>query len=150
MIFSTRRNSQWLLSLTAAAFLLSGCSSNPDSFPQIANPPPFDFADGEQLRSSMHQLAFELQLLDNAVANEIDDVPNLRQEVIDRINNIERIAEYARDSDLSTRHPFLQDDMNRFLSNVRRAKADASRNNPRYYMAGRISGGCMSCHRANQ
>ena len=50
-----------------AALTLFGCSANSDSFPQIANPPPFDYIDGEELRSNMHQLAFELQQLDMAL-----------------------------------------------------------------------------------
>ena len=43
---------------------VSACSSGSGGFPQIANPPPFDFVDGAQLRSRMHQLAFEVQRLD--------------------------------------------------------------------------------------
>jgi hypothetical protein len=95
----------------------------------------------------MHQLAYELQKLDMALADEYDLSPNLQQKVINNLRNIERIAEYLQTGDFSTRHPFLQDDMERFLINVRRAKIDASGDSPRYYMTGRISGGCVSCHR---
>ncbi|MDG2338138.1 MAG: hypothetical protein P8N94_09145 [Gammaproteobacteria bacterium] len=42
------------------------------------------------------------------------------------------------------------DDMDRFLSDVRRAKMDAERNVPRYYMAGRISRGCINSHSQNR
>lgn len=133
-----------------AVFSLAGCSTNSDSFPQIANPPPFDYADGEQLRSNMHQLAFELQQLDMALLDAYVDRPSFQRQIVDSIQNIERIGGYIQETDLAVRHPFLQDDMDRFLSDVRRAKMDAERSVPRYYMAGRISGGCITCHSVNR
>ncbi|MDG2338137.1 MAG: hypothetical protein P8N94_09140 [Gammaproteobacteria bacterium] len=42
---------------------------------EIANPPPFDYIDGEELRSNMHQLAFELQQLDMALLDAYVDRP---------------------------------------------------------------------------
>lgn len=134
----------------AAIFALAGCGSNSDSFPQIANPPPFDYIDGENLRSNMHQLAFELQQLDMALLDAYIDRPSFQRQIVDSIENIERIGGYIQETDLAVRHPFLQDDMDRFLSDVRRAREDAERNVPRYYMAGRISGGCINCHSENR
>tara|TARA_B110000858_G_scaffold193601_1_gene246471 strand:+ start:21887 stop:22339 length:453 start_codon:yes stop_codon:yes gene_type:complete len=131
-------------------FTLAGCSTNPDSFPRIANPPPFDYVDGEQLRSNMHQLAFELQQLDMALLDAYVDRPSFQRQIVDSIQNIERIGGHIRETDLAIRHPFLQDDMDRFLSDVHRARRDAERSVPRYYMAGRISGGCINCHRVNR
>ena len=133
-----------------AVFSLAGCNTNSDSFPQIANPPPFDYIDGEELRSGMHQLAFELQQLDMALLDAYVDRPSFQRQIVDSIQNIERIGGYIQETDLAVRHPFLQDDMDRFLSDVNRARMDAERSVPRYYMAGRISGGCINCHSANR
>ena len=131
-------------------FSLAACNSNSDSFPQIASPPPFDYIDGEELRSGMHQLAFELQKLDTTLMQAYVDQPSFQREIVENIRNIERIAGYVQETDLAVRHPFLVDDMDRFLSDVRRAREDADRSVPRYYMAGRISGGCIGCHRENR
>ena len=131
-------------------FSLYACSSNSDTFPQIANPPPFDYADGEELRTSMHRLAFELQKLDMSLLDAYVDQPSFQREIVETIQNIERIAGFVQETDLSVRHPFLVDDMDRFLSDVRRAREEANRSVPRYYMAGRISGGCVNCHRENR
>ena len=60
-----------------AALTLFGCNANSDSFPQTANPPPFDYIDGEELRSNMHQLAFELQQLDMALLDAYVDSARL-------------------------------------------------------------------------
>lgn len=134
--------------LLAATALLAGCSASDQGFPAIADPPPFDYADGDELRSRMHQLAFELQQLDLALASRSDDSPNLQQDVRSSLNDIERIGGLLQSGDLASKHPFLQDDMDRFLDDVRRAQSDAESSQPRYYMAGRISGSCMNCHRS--
>lgn len=133
-----------------AAIFMTTCTSTSDEFPPIANPPAFDYADGEELRSAMHQLAFELQQLDSSLGSVFGETPNFRQQVVDSLRDIERIASDIRTDDLAIRHPFLMDDMQRFLSDVERAISDASRNSPRYYMAGKISGGCTNCHNQNR
>ena len=138
------------LMLLAAGTILASCNGNEGSFPQIASPPPFDYVDGEELRSGMHQLAFALQRLDMALASDndgYDENPNLQRSVTETLDDIERIGENLQSGDLNTNHPFLVEGMKTFLSDVDRAQFAAERN--QYYMAGRISGACMSCHRAS-
>ena len=144
------RNPRLLLQfnlITLSLLALAGCSSSGDSFPQIASPPPFDYVDGQELRSGMHQLAFELQELDLALAAEADSRPGLQQMIVSNLRDIERIGGSLRGGDLSTRHTFLRDGMTNFLADVSRARRDAEQNPPRYYMAGRVSGACTNCHR---
>ena len=131
---------------TLSCLFLTGCTNNEGGFPQVADAPPFDYIDGEELRSRMHQLAFELQRLDSSLAVEYDESSPPQQSVIDNLRNIERIGKALQSGELSTKHPFLLDGMESFLADVSRAEWDASRN--RYYMAGRVSGACASCHRA--
>lgn len=132
---------------TLLCLLLAACDSNGGAFPHVTNPPPFDYADGEELRSRMHQLAFALQRLDGSLVPEYDERPPFQQSVVDNLRDIERIGESLKFGDLNSKHPFLVVDMDRFLADVRRARGDASRN--RYYMAGRIAGACVSCHTSN-
>ena len=140
------KNISLILTLTACS-LLSSCTNNSGMFPQVADAPPFDYVDGEELRSRMHQLAFELQRLDSELSsNYAEDTP-IQRSVVDSLDDIERIAQTLQSGDLTERHPFLTDDMDDFLSDVSRAKFDAERN--RYYMAGRVSGACVTCHKAN-
>lgn len=137
-----------LVSIGACMCLtLAGCETNNGSFPQVANPPPFDYADGEELRSGMHELAYALQRLDGALAAEYDETAFFQQSVINSLDRIERIAERLRRGDIRSRHEFLAEGMDDFLSDVDRAKRHAERK--RYYMAGRVTGACISCHTAN-
>ncbi|MCG8412832.1 MAG: hypothetical protein MI746_01320 [Pseudomonadales bacterium] len=134
--------------LIATLFAMVACTSNDGAFPPIANPPPFDYADGEELRSGMHQLAFELLQLDLLMESEDVRDTNYQQEVVQTLESIERISGRIRQSDLSSRHRFLLDDMTRFLSTVSRAKRNAESNPPRYYATGQVSGACTNCHRS--
>ena len=131
-------------------FSLVACNGAASGFPQIANPQPFDYVDGRELRAGMHLLAFELQQLDAALAGEDDANQNFKQQVVSSLRDIERIGGDLQTRDLSSTHTFLKDDMARFLSGVSRARSDAERNPPRYYSAGRISGACVNCHRINE
>lgn len=128
-------------------FMVSCAYTGDGGFPQVADPPPFDFVDGEELRSRMHQLAFALQRLDSDLYIEYDEISPNQRSVVGTLRDIERIGESLQDGDLNSKHPFLLDGMRNFLADVSRAQMDAERN--RYYMAGRIAGACVSCHRAN-
>lgn len=138
-----------LLFMVFVGSLFVACSSGGGSFPQIASPPPFDYADGEELRTHMHQLAFELQRLDTVLMLESSGGFVTQEEVVENLRNIERIGEYLRDGDMSTRHGFLRDDMSNFIFTVSRARMGAEDNPPRFYAAGRVSGACLNCHRKN-
>ena len=132
---------------TLLFLLLTACTNNGGGFPQVADAPPFDYVDGEELRSRMHQLAFALQRLDNSLSTEYDESMPFQQSVVDNLRDIERIGNSLQSGEISSKHPFLVDDMDSFLADVSRAQWDATRN--RYYMAGRISGSCVSCHRGS-
>lgn len=134
-----------------ALAVVSACSSGSGSgaFPQIANPPPFDFVDGANLRSRMHQLAFEVQRLDIALmAGEVDNRYS-QQAIVESLTNIERLAGVIREDELSVRHTFLQDDMARFIATVNRARTSAEGSSPRYSEAARVTGACVNCHQIN-
>lgn len=131
-----------------SSLLLASCNGTyEEGFPQIANPPPFDYADGETLRSTMHSLAFALQRLDSVLLIEDYDGNLSKDEVVDSLIEIERLAKTLKNDDLKDKHPFLLADMSKFISNIERAKWDAGKG--RFYRAGRVTGACMSCHMAN-
>lgn len=138
-----------VIAVLTLAFL-TGCSSGGGGFPQIANPPPFDYADGTELRSQMHRLAFELQQLDMALTSGMERDRNSQDEIVSHLGNIANIGDDLRQGDMSTNHTFLRNDMANFLSTVNRARMAAQNNPPDYYMAGRVSGACVNCHQVSQ
>ena len=141
-------NAKSVIMIGLVTFGLSACSSSNGDFPPIANPPPFDYADGEELRSGMHQLAYELLQLDLVMISDDNRDARFQRDVIAVLENIERIGGRIRQTELSSRHRFLLDDMTQFLSSVSRAKRSAQGSPPRYYLTGQVSGACMNCHRS--
>jgi len=142
-----------MLSLSPiAAFVLLGavaCSSGGTAFPQIGNPPPFDFVDGASLRSRMHQLAFEVQQLDLALMSGDNSNTYSQPGIVESLRNIERLATVVRDDELSTHHTFLKNDMTDFIATVSRARMRAESTSPRYSEAARVTGACVNCHQIN-
>jgi len=135
-----------IVALSAVAACSNGTGG---AFPQIANPPPFDFVDGANLRSRMHQLAFEVQRLDIALSSGEARDNYAQPAIVESLRNIERLAGVIRSDELSVRHTFLQSDMSRFISTVGRARMSAEANPPRYSDAARVTGACVNCHQIN-
>lgn len=131
--------------------LVLGCSgASNDAFPQIASPPPFDYADGAELRSGMHQLAFELQQLDMVLGMGDEAGIETRDQIVSSLDDIERIGNDLQRDVIGSSHTFLQLDLQNFLNTVNQARMAAERTPPRYYMAGRVSGACVNCHQINR
>ena len=140
------RNLVWAV----VAVLLTSCGNMTASVRDEIYPTDFNVDDGEALSSRMRQLGYELQQLDLALASDYDGRTDVQQTVVSSLRQVERIAGLVRAADIPANHPFLEEDMTEFLANVREARSAAADNPPRYYMAGRISGGCVNCHRANR
>lgn len=137
-----------LLSTVLAA---SGCSSDfAAAMRKVTYPPDFKYVSGEMLRSSMQQLAYQLQQLDEALVPDNPQDTAQQQKVLGALSNIERIGASLQAGDAGASHPFLQDFMQDFLADVDRARSAASLSQPRYYLAGRVSGGCLNCHKVNR
>lgn len=130
--------------------LLSGCEGAGDLIRRATYPPDFNYVSGDELRSSMDQLGYQLQQLDLALAPGDSGRAVDQQQVLSVLANIERIGTNLRAGDSGSNHPFLEDHMSNFVVDVGRARIAAMANPPSYYLAGRVSGGCVSCHRINR
>lgn len=137
---------QVLCALLALAWL-SGCNSSGTGVTDTAEAPPFEYAEGVEFRTEMHMLAYALQELDLELRmQETEDDPMTQELVIQNLLDIERIASGLHEDEMSTSHTFLRGEMASFLDTVSRARVAAERDPPEYYMAGRVSGGCINCH----
>ena len=133
-------------------FAISGCGDSDIAamIRKVTYPPDFKYVTGGELRSSMNQLAYQVQLLDNALAGVDSEQFSQLQQVLDALRNIEKIGSGLQAGDAGSSHPFLQDYMRDFVSDVGKARLAASLNPPNYYFAGRVSGGCVNCHKVNR
>jgi len=136
--------------LLGLAVALVTCSDFAGIVRQVTYPPGFTYVSRDELISRMHELGYELQQLDLALAPESDALSEQQQQVVAVLRNIERIAGGIQAGEAGSNHPFLQNDMATFLTTVGQARIEAGFNPPRYYGAGRVSGGCTNCHRINR
>jgi len=138
--------------LLPVLFAISGCGGGDITamVRKVTYPPDFKYVTGDELRSSMKQLAYQVQLLDNALAEVDTEQFDQLQQVLSALRNIEKIGSGLQAGDTGTNHPFLQDFMRDFVSNVEKARLAASSSPPDYYFAGRVSGGCVNCHKVNR
>ena len=128
----------------------SGCSDFTATVRKVTYPPDFNYVSGQELRSRMNRLAFELQQLDNMLAENNTEQSTQQQRVLDTLLNIERIGTKLQAGEAGSNHPFLQDFIKDFVINVEQARDAASLNPPSYYFAGRVAGGCVNCHKVNR
>lgn len=139
-----------LLLLASCLSLNSACSDFAAAVREITYPPDFKYVSGQELRSDMHWLAFELQQLDLTLTKDYAPATNQQQEVLETLGRLEAIAGRLQAGDAGSNHPFLYDHMSSFVNDISQARNAAALDPPRYYLAGRISGSCVNCHRINR
>ncbi len=130
--------------------LLSRCGDTAELIRQATYPPDFNYVSGAELRNRMDQLGFQLQRLDSALVPASSGLPVDQQEVVEVLGNIESVGAELRAGDGGSNHPFLEDHMSEFVVQVGRARLAARMDPPSYYLAGRVAGGCVNCHRVNR
>jgi outer membrane murein-binding lipoprotein Lpp len=137
--------------LFSCTLLVAGCSNEfSAAVRKVTYPPDFKYVTAKELRSNMEQLALQMQLLDLALKPENSDKETQQQQVLDALGKIQKIGVSLQAGDAGASHPFLQDMMTHFVDDIRRARTAASMEPPKYYLAGRVSGGCVNCHKANR
>ena len=131
--------------------VMPGCSNDfSAAVRKVTYPPDFKYVTAQELRSNMEQLALQMQLLDQALKPDNTDKTTQQQQVVDTLGTIQKIGVGLQAGDAGATHPFLQDMMMDFVDNIRRARSAASLKTPKYYLAGRVSGGCINCHKVNR
>ena len=136
--------------LSAIILAISGCNDFAAVVRQVTYPPDFKYVSGQDFRSRMDQMAFQLQLLDRALAENNTGQSIEQQQVLGFLRSIERVASSLQAGEAGSSHPFLQDFMKDFVADVEQARNTAAMDPPSYYFAGRLAGGCVNCHKVNR
>ncbi len=137
-----------LLLVFSLFIVVSACSDFASNVRKVTYPPDFKYVSPAELRSHMQQLAYQMQLLDAALASDTQQVD--QKKVVDILHTMESVGSNIKAGEAGSNHPFLEDYMGDFVSNVTQARLAAEQNPPRYYQAGRISGACTNCHKVNR
>ena len=111
-----------MILLLSAAFVISGCNDIASMARKVTYPPDFNYVSEQEFRSRMDQLAFQLQLLDKALVTSEPKPSIQQQKVLDALRNIERIGSSLKAGEAGSSHPFLQDFMDDFVTDVGKAR----------------------------
>lgn len=144
-----------LLFVAISTLALFGCSSKfAASMRQVTYPPDFKYTEQADLRSDMHRLALQMRLLDQALIQPSVQTQNeteiQRVEVVNALRNMGQIAAKLQAGNSGANHPFMDDYMEHLVGKIDEARIAASLEKPRYYYAGKVSGGCINCHKVNR
>ncbi|MBQ0712977.1 MAG: hypothetical protein KBT53_08455 [Porticoccus sp.] len=139
-----------IILLLSAVLVINGCNDIAAMARKVTYPPDFNYVSEQEFRSQMDQLAFQLQLLDRALVTSNPEQSIQQQQVLDALRNMERIGSGLQAGEAGSSHPFLQDFMKDFMTDVRQARTAASMDPASYYRAGRVAGGCINCHEVNR
>lgn len=143
-----------LATLVFSCFLGACSSQMAEKVRKVTYPQNFKYVAPAELRTNMDRLAQHMRLLDLSLAMQhnqsAEGIETQRQQVLTALANIERIGSALQAGDGGSNHPFLESHMRDFVSNVGAARVAASLPQPRYYLAGKVSGGCVNCHRINR
>tara|TARA_R110000744_G_scaffold244695_1_gene361528 strand:+ start:841 stop:1308 length:468 start_codon:yes stop_codon:yes gene_type:complete len=143
------------VTVVISTFVLVGCSSQfNSSLRKVTYPPDFKYTEQADLSSDMNRLAHQMALLDTALDKPLEQSQNepdlQREQVLNALKNIGKIASNLKGGDMGANHPFMEDYMQDFVSQIDKARTAASLPEPRYYLAGKVSGGCTNCHAVNR
>jgi len=132
-----------------------GCSNQfAESMRKFTYPPGFKYTQSAELRSDMAKLAQQMLLLDEILIKPYeqtqDGAEGQRQQVLQVLQNMGRIAATLIEGEAGGNHPFIQEHMQDFVAKVDQARTAASLQEPSYYYAGKVSGGCTNCHKVNR
>jgi len=141
-----------VLAIFVIAVLVSSCMQ----VRLLTYPSSFTWIETEDVQSTMHAMAKNMQMLDNLIADEQNAGSN-QQAVVEVLSDIEYLA-----ADLSvhtpspdnqsekipaTNHLLIDEHMDEFLESIYRAKIQAEATPPSYFGAGKLTGSCSACHR---
>lgn len=137
------------LLIISALFTIVACNQDSGTaVSQGASPPAFETAEAEETRSNMAEMGHQLALLDRELtADEYNQIDQL--EVVSILQAMELAGSSFESQEAAESHYFLQGELSQFLDSLTEARMAASDNPPRYYLAGRVAGGCTICHSVN-
>ncbi len=108
-------------------------------------PPGFDYITRDDLTSAMADFAREVGQLDGILSREGGADASDRAAVVEILQRM-RLQSGQLGKGMSSNHPGLHQDAERFSGDIDRALAAARRVPPDYTWTARLTGGCTACH----
>jgi hypothetical protein len=113
---------------------------------KVTYPPDFIYLDRKQVTDSMGQFSVNLWRIDDILAHSETVLPYQREQIIDWLRDIEKVADQLGAGTQVTNHLFIDENIDKFKSDVQQAREAIEGETPNYFLVGRLSGSCTVCH----
>lgn len=108
--------------------------------------PDFRYIPKTEVTSTMSKLASEVVVIDEILRREGPRTEAERTEIVARLETMETLARALTAPGARTNHPKLDEHLDRFRTDIVRAREAAAVDPPSYFLAGSIAGSCLYCH----
>ncbi len=109
-------------------------------------PPDFVYLEHTQVVSAMAEFNVDIWRIDDIIAGSETILPYQRDEIIGILQHMAKLADRLGAGPRSTNHLLIDENIDEFKNQVLEALRFVEKDPPNYYLAGRLSGGCMACH----
>lgn len=106
----------------------------------------FTYMPRDEVRDTMRAIAVQVNALDDTLRAEAMDPAEKQESVTQLLTAIEGAASSLQGSSDATNHWLLDENLGRFLADVRQARQAAQAEPPSYMLAGNVTGACRYCH----
>ena len=144
----------WPLLCALPVVILSGtlaCDTPLGPMRATTFPPDLSYMPPENIRTAMWVLAGEIEHLEQLLSAPYseDQVPD-RAKVVGTLERMHVAAGTLDRPGRNSQHPVLNENLDRFMHRLERAKRSADRDPPNYFPASSIAGSCYLCHGPSQ
>ena len=132
-----------LLLLIVATLTVSGC----ELIRKATYPEDFTYLETQTVTSSMQRLAISIDKIDR-ILQRINLIPtgNQRNSLIDELNQMVKITDTLGAGTQTTNHLLLDENIDKFRSDVITVRRSIESDQSNYYLAGKLTGSCNGCH----
>ena len=126
-----------------SAMVIAGCSGvRVDTYP-----PDFTYLPTSEIKGTMTRMSVEIWRINDILDRNETVVGYQRDEILDALRALERSAQNMGAGWQLTNHALIDENIDAFKDSVVDARLAIEREPPNYYLAGKLSGSCLACHR---
>lgn len=131
-----------LLTLLGAA-LVAGCAQ----IRKATYPSDFIYLEQKQIKTEMALLGFYMRQLDQILLDDSTVSSEQQQQILALLSKIDASTLTLGAGSVTTNHLVIDDHIDQFKNEVEIAIRNARADPPNYFALGRLSGGCVGCHK---
>ena len=128
----------------------ASCSDLGERLRTHTYPPDFRYISRSQVRSAMWELAQGTHDLDRILHSSAPDPLEQQEQVVAVLKTMNEAAESLDPQGRKTNHAMIDANLDLFRHDLAIALKSAEAQPPNYYLAGYVSGTCLSCHSGGQ